>query len=237
MRNLLANAIKFTPVDGRVSVRIFVENLVLRIEVQDNGVGISAENQSKLFHNIVQFNTNAHAGGGSGLGLWISKRIIDMHSGSIGASSDGEGKGALFFFELPVVEGRMSSGYGSADHCAAPQAAVPSEEPPVSPQVKRKSILAMPASEGRDPEQYRHVAMPQDLRELSLKKLHVFVVDDSALNRKMLMKRFEKEGYSIAEADDGDTAVAYVQEKLSKKEPLDVITMDNVSRALQRLNS
>ena len=143
----------------------------------------------------------------------------------------------MFFFEIPAAEGNISSGsgFGSAiresDQIATPNIVVPAVAPVIGngSYPKRRSVMVAPNSENMDPEQYRHVSTPgEGPGELSLRRLHVFVVDDSALNRKMLMKRFEKEGYSLAEADDGDTAVAYVHERLLKKEPLDVITMDNV---------
>ena len=84
-RNLLTNAFKFTPVNG--SIRIALSrvdrsddnsrssgNAWLRVEVIDSGAGISKENQKKLFGKYAQFNANAlQKGGGSGLGLWISK--------------------------------------------------------------------------------------------------------------------------------------------------------------------
>ena len=79
-RNILSNAVKFTPIDGTVTVRLSLVSSAnqlrpsqLLVEVTDSGVGLTAENQSKLFTNIIQFNANVQqGGGGSGLGLWIS---------------------------------------------------------------------------------------------------------------------------------------------------------------------
>jgi signal transduction histidine kinase len=86
LRNLISNSIKFTPVGGKVTVSTEIvpnnknfgssENLV-RISVQDTGCGISKENLPKLFGQYVQFNARElQKGGGSGLGLWISKSNI-----------------------------------------------------------------------------------------------------------------------------------------------------------------
>ena len=80
LRNLISNALKFTPAKGKVS--IMLENIMngddaplFRITVTDSGAGISAENQTKMFGQYVQFNAAAlQKGKGSGLGLWISKR-------------------------------------------------------------------------------------------------------------------------------------------------------------------
>lgn len=77
----------------------------IRVEVKDGGFGLSLENQRKLFHNVVQFNAKSQqGGGGSGFGLWISKKIADMHGGEIGVHSDGEGTGSTFYFTIPLYE-------------------------------------------------------------------------------------------------------------------------------------
>ena len=124
IRNLVTNSMKFTPAGGSVTIRTnlvrdnadswnIVNNLnlsvaekpagVLRFEVIDTGKGISAENQKKVFGEFAQFDANENqAGGGSGLGLMISKRIIHLHGGSLSFHSAGLGQGSTFFFDLPV---------------------------------------------------------------------------------------------------------------------------------------
>ena len=75
----------------------------LRIEVVDKGIGISFENQTKLFKNIVQFDTlKCQNGGGNGLGLYISNTILEKHYGRIGVYSEGDGSGSSFHVELPI---------------------------------------------------------------------------------------------------------------------------------------
>ena len=79
-------------------------NGMLVIEIQDSGVGMTSENQSVLFNEFFQFNPEKlQAGGGSGLGLWISKSIVDMHGGRINLYSEGEGKGSTFRLEIPMT--------------------------------------------------------------------------------------------------------------------------------------
>ena len=132
LRNFLSNALKFCSREkGEVLVTVERRPLsasrvrsvgprsdahatddVVRVSVRDNGLGISADNQKKLFGQYVQFNAGqAQKGGGSGLGLWISKTLVEMHGGVVGAESEGEGKGCSFYFELPLLE-RESSGHG-----------------------------------------------------------------------------------------------------------------------------
>ena len=77
----------------------------VRIDVKDSGYGISADNVKKLFTEVIQFEAKAQqGGGGSGLGLWISKRIVDLHEGFIGVSSEGVGQGCTFTIEIPLVD-------------------------------------------------------------------------------------------------------------------------------------
>ena len=74
------------------------------IIITDTGAGISIENQSKLFEEIVQFSPEKlQAGGGSGLGLWISSGILEMHNGKISVFSEGEGHGCSFTIQIPMT--------------------------------------------------------------------------------------------------------------------------------------
>jgi signal transduction histidine kinase len=76
----------------------------LIVEVSDSGAGISIENQKRLFVEIIQFSPEKlQEGGGSGLGLWITSRILNLHRGTIKVHSEGEKKGSLFTFELPMT--------------------------------------------------------------------------------------------------------------------------------------
>ena len=80
----------------------------LRIVVADTGVGISEENQARLFKEVVQFNPEVlQAGGGSGLGLWITSNIVQMHGGTIHAYSAGLGKGTTLTVELGMTRHRL----------------------------------------------------------------------------------------------------------------------------------
>jgi len=101
------NAVKANSTKGDDSIG------VLRVEVMDSGVGIGPENHHRVFGEFSQFKRNEHqGGGGSGLGLWISKQIVEIHKGKIGFESQGGGLGSMFFFELPLYSeekmGRMA---------------------------------------------------------------------------------------------------------------------------------
>jgi signal transduction histidine kinase/ActR/RegA family two-component response regulator len=110
--NLIKNAIKFTPVGGRV--RVSSTDLAserLRVEVSDTGIGITPE---LLPHIFDAFEQGAPAitqqFGGLGLGLAISKALVEAHGGEIAARSDGEGRGACFSIELETVHSVETAG-------------------------------------------------------------------------------------------------------------------------------
>jgi signal transduction histidine kinase/CheY-like chemotaxis protein len=101
--NLLANAVKFTPKGGRISVRARRVDSDLEVVVQDSGVGISPAFMPHLFESFRQADAGGtRAPGGLGLGLSIARHIVELHGGTISASSEGIGKGATFQVRLPI---------------------------------------------------------------------------------------------------------------------------------------
>jgi len=102
--NLLSNAIKFTPKGGRVQVILERVDSHIEISVSDTGIGIPAEFLPQLFARFSQRDsTPARSHGGLGLGLAITKQLVELHGGSIRATSPGEGQGATFIVHLPLV--------------------------------------------------------------------------------------------------------------------------------------
>ena len=100
--NLVSNAIKFTPGGGGIEIKITEESKNIRVEVADNGEGVEEELMGKLFGKFVTTNmANPKKGGGIGLGLAVSRGIIEAHNGAIWAESEGKGKGSRFIFTLP----------------------------------------------------------------------------------------------------------------------------------------
>jgi signal transduction histidine kinase/ActR/RegA family two-component response regulator len=136
--NLIGNAIKFT-VKGGIFVRVrrrsqTDQNIVLRFEVEDTGVGIPAEQCERIFEEFEQADTSMKRGfGGSGLGLSICSRLVGMMQGKIGVKSKVK-KGSIFFFSVTfglVSEGERTD--TSADVLAETEA-VQAEEEPSQPQ-------------------------------------------------------------------------------------------------------
>jgi adenylate kinase family enzyme len=119
LTNLLANAVKFTPEDGAITLtaKLIIgdnnDESIMRVEVADNGIGIPAEQQAILFGDFMQVESDAaRKFGGTGLGLAISKRIVEMMGGSIWVESK-VGEGSRFIFTFPV---RSSSAADVASH-------------------------------------------------------------------------------------------------------------------------
>jgi len=102
--NLLTNAVKFTPKEGQIQVKVQLIDSHVEIVVSDSGVGISQEFLPYVFDRFRQADvstTRIH--GGLGLGLSIVRQLVDLHGGNVSVKSEGEGKGATFIITLPFV--------------------------------------------------------------------------------------------------------------------------------------
>src|SRR5207244_6063999 len=105
--NLLSNAVKFTPSGGQVHVGLERVNSQAEIVVSDTGRGIRADFLPHVFERFRQADSRfAWEYGGIGLGLAISRHIVELHGGTIQAASDGGGEGATFRVTLPVGKGQ-----------------------------------------------------------------------------------------------------------------------------------
>lgn len=101
---LLSNAIKFTPVGGRVTLQVSSTNTHARITVSDNGIGINPQFLPHIFERFrQQDSTLTRSYKGLGMGLSIVRYLVEMHGGSVYATSAGEGEGAAFTAEFPLV--------------------------------------------------------------------------------------------------------------------------------------
>lgn len=107
--NLLSNALKFTPVGGRVEMQVCRVGSWVELSVEDNGAGIAPEFLPYVFERFRQGDSSAsREHGGLGLGLAIVRHLVLLHAGTVSASSDGVGKGSVFTVRLPIATARSA---------------------------------------------------------------------------------------------------------------------------------
>ena len=103
LMNLVGNAIKFTPEGGRIELSAQEMGETVRVDVRDNGPGIPAEEQQRIFEAFYRLGRSEKAIEGTGLGLAITRRLVELHGGHLGIESK-PGEGSCFFFTLPAAE-------------------------------------------------------------------------------------------------------------------------------------
>ena len=147
--NLLSNAIKFTPKGGQIQVVLQRVNSSIELSVSDTGIGIPESFLPQVFDRFSQKDastTRSH--GGLGLGLAISKQLVELHGGSIRASSQGEGQGATFFVQLPLSI--MQLGADVAERAHPTQEASAGEEPALPRLAGIHIFIVDDEADGRD---------------------------------------------------------------------------------------
>ncbi len=100
IQNLMVNAIKYTPEQGRITLSARTEASTLIISVKDNGIGLTPEAMSHIFELFAQ-DEGANRESGLGIGLTLARSLVEMHGGKISATSEGRNKGSTFSFTLP----------------------------------------------------------------------------------------------------------------------------------------
>ncbi len=213
--NLLSNALKFTPSGGTVTLKAVEFPMgFARISVSDTGIGIDSNDLHKLFQPFTQLESGlARRRGGSGLGLSISKQLAEAMNGTIGCESV-FGRGSTFYFTLPLANaaglatvdvaedtfvpsdtrGVPQIFLRDADAEHTPWESAPSRSlaPADAPAAAAASVLPAPATPGT-------VVHPG--------RLHVLIVDDNAVNRRVLRSMLAPTSCELTEAPDGSTAI------------------------------
>ena len=102
--NLLSNAAKFTPDGGEIILEAGQDGDELMVSVSDTGIGIEAKDQERIFGEFKQIDSSyARRQQGTGLGLTLTRRLVELHGGRIWLESEGEGKGSRFTFAIPIL--------------------------------------------------------------------------------------------------------------------------------------
>ncbi|MGQ9728043.1 MAG: ATP-binding protein [Candidatus Fervidibacter sp.] len=107
LTNLVNNAIKYSPNGGEVRVRAVREDNSVLISVQDQGIGIPKDKLHRIFEKFERVDSKeTRAAGGTGLGLYLVKHLVELHEGQIWAESEGVGKGSIFYVRIPIYPKR-----------------------------------------------------------------------------------------------------------------------------------
>jgi CheY-like chemotaxis protein len=227
--NLLTNAVKFTPEEGNITLRAektaeTEEACTILEEVKDTGIGISAEQQQRLFKLFEQADGSiSRRFGGTGLGLAISKRIIELMGGRIWVESEVD-KGSSFFFEIeaPKSKARVQSPQGDS-------AEPPGEE---EPSFRRERLevpgeaaleVPAPAVEGESETDIPGAldAAPDSIDGIFEGKT-ILIAEDVDINREIIEALLESTGVGIDFAFDGEEAV----NKFAASDKYHLIMMD-----------
>jgi len=184
----------------------------IRVSVTDSGAGLTEQQLAQICKEGMQFNANElQAGQGSGLGLFISKGIVEQHGGRLTVASEGLGKGVTFTVELPLF--KDETGLRSA-RSSIRMSKCPSSASSIHPSGDQSRVSSGKAG---------NEGLPLLLEYIPKK---VLVVDDSPFNRKMLVRLLTSKGYDCVQAEDGADAVRVYQELTFNGEPIDAVMMD-----------
>jgi signal transduction histidine kinase/ActR/RegA family two-component response regulator len=242
-RNLASNAIKFSHTDGTVTVRLSVvaansEPQIarqFRVEVVDDGPGISIANQTRLFGEMVQFNATElqGEGNGSGLGLYLSKGIMEMHKGTLSMYSAGEGHGCTFAVEFPIGESLGSPQERRRGGRFGPKSALDPLMTSPSPRMNTVSSELVAVIDDDDEGQYDGPGDGSyEAKPLRLTNLKVLIVDDAQSIRKMLARSLAKASICLPKdidfACDGIEGLRKMEQALQAGFEYDVVIMDSV---------
>jgi signal transduction histidine kinase/CheY-like chemotaxis protein len=240
--NLISNSLKFTPKQGSITVNVSfeygtvqehlnkdpvrhlgrrlsgitknqAEDFLMSVSVTDNGPGISEENIRKLFKNFSQIDAGKLQNGkGSGLGLLFCKQIVEMHKGNISVHSI-VGKGSTFKFVIPIP--KFDEMYMSNP----PSLEVSNR----NPNQASNKVKCIPSNDMRDNSSRKLSPIPQE-EDLSDKSERVLIVDDSAMNRKLLKQLFSLHNAQANEAENGKLALEEIQKDVGRYK---LVVIDN----------
>jgi signal transduction histidine kinase/CheY-like chemotaxis protein len=232
--NLAGNAVKFS-CEGVVSLEVEAEGERVRFRVRDQGIGMSAEQQARLFQPFVQADSSiARRFGGTGLGLSISQSLVHAMGGSLSVESV-EGRGSTFEFAIVLPEVAESASAAVVDASAASAETSLHVVPgvPGAPAATTGGGEASPA--GAVMTAPDDVAPPTDassfpVRELagrsapevSSRSLRVLLAEDNAVNQLVLGRMLRRAGHDVHTVADGDAAL----DALERRGPFDVVLMD-----------
>jgi CheY-like chemotaxis protein len=203
-----------TPTPATAALRTAIHAGSITIAVKDSGAGLTPSQLESICSEGVQFNANQlQAGQGSGLGLFISKGIIDQHGGKLTITSEGLGKGVVFSLEIPIYREPAIRASLSPEHSISSSAGSKSNAPPPLPAADVEAALLAELQN-------------QEALRVPARTRHLLVVDDSPFNRKMLCRLLSTKGYECEQAEDGADAIKVYNAMIERGDTVDAILMD-----------
>jgi len=201
----------------------------LKMTIKDNGPGITKENQKKLFKNVVQFNPGLHQnGGGSGLGMFISKNIMDLHKGCIGVYSAGMGHGCTFTIELPIIVNTINI-HDSYIYTSSTDLKISENDSSNNNDMNMTESELSPSNGS---------TIVDSESEHVNAKIKALVVDDSSMNRKMVRRLLEMKGLQhIYEAENGLDGYELVKKHHEDNDDFNFIITDNQMPVMDGITS
>jgi signal transduction histidine kinase/CheY-like chemotaxis protein/HAMP domain-containing protein len=229
--NLISNATKFTPEKGHIIIDCLRAGDMAQIEVKDSGIGISKDDQKKLFRTFVQLDAStAREHGGTGLGLVLVKRFVEQHGGDVRLVSE-PGKGSSFIFTIPI-EGKIKAPGTTKESGARSGTEVTEipEEPvlkeTVDPEAETRTDKmpeVPPVKETLSEENIEHIEIPSiaEPEGATGNEPLILVVEDDKNASELLIITFTEAGYRAVPAYTGKEALAFAE-----KMELFAITLD-----------
>ncbi len=153
INNLVSNAIKFTPPNGKVSVKLSTEGELIKLQVCDNGIGIAPIHQDKIFNRFYQVPSTSGQQGGSGIGLAFAKNIVELHNGTITVSST-PGQGTVFTISIPISQKAEKPSAISTENTEMEDEATEAMQHPASPAVQARKQTILVIDDSDDIRQY-----------------------------------------------------------------------------------
>ncbi len=212
--NIIGNSIKFTE-SGKVEVSATEDQKQLTITISDTGIGIPPEKHEKIFESFEQADgSTAREYGGTGLGLAVTKQLLELHGGQIWVESE-VGKGSKFSFTLPVVDSKVQS-----------QKVQPEKKNKQEPNQRRKLKLSKKTVKVNKTEANNsNHAVPVSNRKEKISrnsKYNILIVDDEPVNLQVLNNHLSLQKYRVVQAMNGLEAL----EILENGEKVDLILLD-----------
>ena len=204
--NLLSNAIKFTPEGGQVRLLAHLQAETgpasprFLFSVVDTGIGIRPEDQERIFHEFEQVDGSySRQEQGTGLGLTLTRRLVEQHSGAVWVESKGEGEGSAFYFTLPQRQ---------------ENSAVADAAQPITAELSYSAPAALPQT-----------ARPEDAPPTSARQerspLPVLIVEDNSVNMEFMVEVMQTAGYAVLTANSAEQGIA-----IARSQPVCLIFMD-----------